>query len=415
MVFIGGSVLANIMKDKSNGSWITRSEYQDQGFRVLEKLNRRWFVCDILFLVTVELLCDFAHTVSHYPKFAFWSVFCFTTTITDSWPNGVFHCLTPYSVLGWWLEAIPLSTPIHVYIKYAIQILQVRQATYSWSSYSHQLGFFWLAVTTSCIANVQSNACFALILSTPMFILLSNEMLIPITPFLSLDCLLQSSLFSRRLCANFFPSLIMIFVQNETINIKCDIAEQSVFFRNYQTRRFFQSIWYKVVVNYSSTSSLLSHWRMRSKLCMVSCFVLLSPTRSALVLQRQTGFSHNRSLCRRSSTSTVIRFRIVYYWGHGHFFPFHQTQNDRFFTDEIGFHLSVSFQSFQLSTVVIPQFSDEFSTGVSSALKTINWCCWSVFTVLVGDSFSFFGSVFPHFCAEPKNHCCRTICLIPAT
>ncbi|THD23123.1 Actin protein 2 B [Fasciola hepatica] len=41
MVFIGGSVLANIMKDNSNGSWITRSEYQDQGARVLDKLNRR--------------------------------------------------------------------------------------------------------------------------------------------------------------------------------------------------------------------------------------------------------------------------------------------------------------------------------------------------------------------------------------
>jgi actin-related protein 2 len=39
MVFIGGSVLANIMKEHSNGSWITKQEYQEKGLKVLEKMK----------------------------------------------------------------------------------------------------------------------------------------------------------------------------------------------------------------------------------------------------------------------------------------------------------------------------------------------------------------------------------------
>ncbi|XP_042370040.1 actin-related protein 2-A-like [Plectropomus leopardus] len=38
MVFLGGAVLADIMKDKDN-FWMTREEYQEKGTRVLEKLG----------------------------------------------------------------------------------------------------------------------------------------------------------------------------------------------------------------------------------------------------------------------------------------------------------------------------------------------------------------------------------------
>lgn len=37
MVFLGGAVLADIMKDKAD-FWMTREEYQEKGTRVLEKL-----------------------------------------------------------------------------------------------------------------------------------------------------------------------------------------------------------------------------------------------------------------------------------------------------------------------------------------------------------------------------------------
>lgn len=38
MVFLGGAVLADIMKDKDN-FWMTRQEYEEKGVRVLEKLG----------------------------------------------------------------------------------------------------------------------------------------------------------------------------------------------------------------------------------------------------------------------------------------------------------------------------------------------------------------------------------------
>lgn len=38
MVFLGGAVLADIMKDKE-GFWMTREEYQEKGLKVLEKLG----------------------------------------------------------------------------------------------------------------------------------------------------------------------------------------------------------------------------------------------------------------------------------------------------------------------------------------------------------------------------------------
>lgn len=37
MVFLGGAVLADIMKDKEN-FWINRADYQEEGLRVLNKL-----------------------------------------------------------------------------------------------------------------------------------------------------------------------------------------------------------------------------------------------------------------------------------------------------------------------------------------------------------------------------------------
>jgi len=39
MVFLGGSVLADIMKDKAD-FWITRQEYQEQGVHALKKIGR---------------------------------------------------------------------------------------------------------------------------------------------------------------------------------------------------------------------------------------------------------------------------------------------------------------------------------------------------------------------------------------
>ncbi len=38
MVFIGGAVLADVMKDRDD-FWMTRAEYQEQGLRVLKKLG----------------------------------------------------------------------------------------------------------------------------------------------------------------------------------------------------------------------------------------------------------------------------------------------------------------------------------------------------------------------------------------
>merc|ERR1711972_459583 len=39
MVFIGGAVLADVMKDKKEEFWLTKAEYEEQGFRVLDKLG----------------------------------------------------------------------------------------------------------------------------------------------------------------------------------------------------------------------------------------------------------------------------------------------------------------------------------------------------------------------------------------
>lgn len=41
MVFIGGAVLADVMKDKKEEFWLTKAEYEEQGFRVLDKLGGR--------------------------------------------------------------------------------------------------------------------------------------------------------------------------------------------------------------------------------------------------------------------------------------------------------------------------------------------------------------------------------------
>ncbi len=38
MVFLGGAVLADIMKDKDS-FWMTRQEYEEKGLKVLEKLG----------------------------------------------------------------------------------------------------------------------------------------------------------------------------------------------------------------------------------------------------------------------------------------------------------------------------------------------------------------------------------------
>ena len=39
MVFLGGSVLADIMKDKSE-FWITKQEYDEHGLRILSKIGK---------------------------------------------------------------------------------------------------------------------------------------------------------------------------------------------------------------------------------------------------------------------------------------------------------------------------------------------------------------------------------------
>lgn len=38
MVFLGGAVLANIMKDKDS-FWLSRAEYEEKGLGVLQKLG----------------------------------------------------------------------------------------------------------------------------------------------------------------------------------------------------------------------------------------------------------------------------------------------------------------------------------------------------------------------------------------
>lgn len=38
MVFMGGAVLANIMKDKES-FWLSRAEYEEKGLKVLDKLG----------------------------------------------------------------------------------------------------------------------------------------------------------------------------------------------------------------------------------------------------------------------------------------------------------------------------------------------------------------------------------------
>lgn len=38
MVFLGGAVLANIMKDKDS-FWLSRAEYEEKGLAVLQKLG----------------------------------------------------------------------------------------------------------------------------------------------------------------------------------------------------------------------------------------------------------------------------------------------------------------------------------------------------------------------------------------
>jgi len=40
MVFIGGAVLANVMKDKDT-FWMSKEEYEEKGVKVLEKLGVR--------------------------------------------------------------------------------------------------------------------------------------------------------------------------------------------------------------------------------------------------------------------------------------------------------------------------------------------------------------------------------------
>ena len=40
MVFIGGSVLADVMKDKES-FWLSREEYKEKGLKVLEKLGAK--------------------------------------------------------------------------------------------------------------------------------------------------------------------------------------------------------------------------------------------------------------------------------------------------------------------------------------------------------------------------------------
>ena len=39
MVFLGGAVLAEIMKDKTEGFWITKEDYEEKGFRVIDQIG----------------------------------------------------------------------------------------------------------------------------------------------------------------------------------------------------------------------------------------------------------------------------------------------------------------------------------------------------------------------------------------
>ncbi len=40
MVYLGGAVLANLMRDRDEDFWISKKEYDEQGMRCMAKLGR---------------------------------------------------------------------------------------------------------------------------------------------------------------------------------------------------------------------------------------------------------------------------------------------------------------------------------------------------------------------------------------
>lgn len=71
MVFIGGSVLANIMKDHPSAAWITKLEYAEQGSRALEKLKKRSWICASMILDQINFwLLFFIFCFTFLTKFA---------------------------------------------------------------------------------------------------------------------------------------------------------------------------------------------------------------------------------------------------------------------------------------------------------------------------------------------------------
>ena len=72
MVFLGGSVLADLMKDNPN-FWITRSEYEEQGIRCLAKLSGgKWA---FLFWDEKPRNSNCVHSAPKSSFLIFWSLF----------------------------------------------------------------------------------------------------------------------------------------------------------------------------------------------------------------------------------------------------------------------------------------------------------------------------------------------------
>ena len=40
MVWLGGSVLADIMKDREEGFWMTKKDYDEQGLRIIDTIGK---------------------------------------------------------------------------------------------------------------------------------------------------------------------------------------------------------------------------------------------------------------------------------------------------------------------------------------------------------------------------------------
>ncbi len=69
MVFMGGAVLANIMKDKES-FWLSRAEYEENGLKVLDKLGAalRW---EAFIHGTSQTSEEYSSNTSYHKKYSY--------------------------------------------------------------------------------------------------------------------------------------------------------------------------------------------------------------------------------------------------------------------------------------------------------------------------------------------------------